>query len=388
MKLDPSQIEAIDMVERESICIVTGGPGTGKSTILREALSRCRANHESFVLCAPTGKAAKRMTETTGVEAKTIHRALGFNPETGWTRDEYNPLEESVVFVDEASMIDVEIFARLLAAIRPGITRLVLLGDSNQLPSVGPGFILGDLVSMDLVPCKVLTKVHRSAAGSWICRNAPKILKGDDLELATLPDFRFVYAEESAEVKVRCAEILRNTDAQILVPQKTGAAGTQAINEHIQEEMNPLRPGEIEWGKAPDLLRPRDRVIHTRNNYDLGVFNGEVGVVESVGNETLSVSFPDRSMPVVYTKPDAFDLKLAYALTIHKSQGSEWPWAIVVAHSTHHFMLTKRLLYTAITRGKQGVVIVGNEKGIKAATKSKKDSTRNTALGDRIRGKI
>ncbi len=389
--LDPSQRDALDLASRKRISIITGGPGTGKTTILRALIDGLDPDVR-VALCAPTGKAAKRMTEATGREAKTIHRLLGFSPiENGFFHTKENTLPFDIVVVDESSMVDVELFADLCDAIDKRTTRLVLVGDANQLPSVGPGAILADLVAGGRVPCARLTHVHRSASGSWICTSAPRVLEGEPIALEDRDDFRFVEVDEAANVPKHCGEVLEDFgDAQILVPQRTGKAGADAINVAMQERFNPLRPGESTWGKAPDALRPRDRVIHVKNNYELGVFNGEVGTVASIDSEEsrLLVDYPDRSLPVVYTRTDANDLRLAYALTIHKSQGSEWPWVVVVVHNTHTFMLTRQLLYTAITRGKQGVVVVGNEQGIANALKCKRDSARNTALNDRVDGNL
>lgn len=389
--LDDSQLVALDLMNSARFGIVTGGPGTGKTTILREALRLLAEYDARAILCAPTGKAAKRMSEATGHKATTVHRALGYYVDDAgqpaWRFHALNPLQCDIVFVDEASMLDVYLCARLLAAVNPAETRLILIGDANQLPSVGPGSILQDLVGMpNAVPCAVLTHVHRSAAKSWICQSAPVLLAGKEIDLAPRDDFRFVRADAASEIAGKVGAILdKRPDAQVLVPQKTGAAGTDAINLAMQERLNPLRPAERVWfPKSANPLRPRDRVIHVRNNYDLGVFNGEVGSIVSVEESRLLVQYPDLETPVVYSKSDAFDLRLAYALTIHKSQGSEWPWVVVVAHSTHSYMLTRRLVYTAITRGKEGVILVGNEKGIAHATANNKDEKRNTALEARI----
>lgn len=396
--LDESQAAALDMAMVEPVCIITGGPGTGKTTILQTLLERLGTINVG--LCAPTGKAAKRMFEATKREAKTIHRTLGYMPGKGvdedgkpifgfWNSNASNPLLFDVVIVDEASMVDVELFAKLLDAINPLRTRLVLVGDANQLPSVGPGSILADLVSSDLVPVARLTQVHRSAEGSWICNNAPRILAGEELDTTPREDFSFVESESAANVPKHCGDVLdEHVEAQILVPQRTGKAGAEAINIAMQKRFNPPRPNELQWGKDPEVLRPRDRVIHTKNNYELGVFNGEVGTIVDVEAKRLLVNYYDRNAPVEYSREDANALKLAYALTIHKSQGSEWPWVVVVVHSTHTFMLTRQLVYTGITRGKKGIVIVGDAKGIERAAKSKRDTARNTALCDRIRGEL
>lgn len=411
MILDDSQRAALVMASREPLCIITGGPGTGKTTILRELLDHMdrrvasefqkesdRGLYPPYLLAAPTGKAAKRMSEATGREAVTIHRMLGYQGEgQGWRHGYERPLQAQVVIVDEASMIDVSLFAGLVEAIDERTTRLVLVGDANQLPSVGPGSVLADLVESGLVPCARLTTVHRSAAGSWICRNAPRILGGDPIDLedadvdgSPVEDFEFAETTDEAEDILRaCREVASaRSEIQFLLPQKTGRAGADAINAALQKHLNPRasRPASVSWGKPPHRLYVGDRVIHTRNDYDLGVMNGETGIVTDVGRASMGVDFGDRA--VVYDRHQSNALRLAYALTIHKSQGSEWPWVAVVVHSTHTYMLTRQLLYTAVTRGKAGVVIVGNAKGVKAALKCKRDASRNTALADRIRGEL
>ena len=387
--LDESQRAALDLIVREPISIITGGPGTGKTTILEQALRELAG--QRVALAAPTGKAAKRMHEATGRPAQTIHRLLKYSPETrSFFHGLDDPLEVDVVIVDEASMIDTSLFADLVEAIDERRTRLVLVGDANQLPSVGAGAVLRDLVTDSPVPCARLTQVHRSKAGSWICTTAPRVLAGEEINTDERDDFEFVDVDVAANVPKFCGDVFERTGAQVLVPQRTGKAGADAINAALQERFNPPRPGEATWGYPPNEVRPRDRVIHVKNDYDLGVFNGECGEVVSIDDAAgvLLVQYPDRNAPVSYSKADARNLRLSYALTIHKSQGSEWSWAIVVVHNTHAYMLTRQLMYTAITRGKEGVVIVGNEAGIAHALRSKRDSKRNTALCDRIRGDL
>jgi len=397
IQLDESQRAALDMITGEPISIITGGPGTGKTTILATALKRMQSDGEFVRLAAPTGKAAKRMSEATGAEAVTIHRLLGWNPaERAFYYSANNPIDCDVVVIDESSMVDVKIFASLLDAIDETRTRLVLVGDANQLPSVGPGAILADLVKSELIPCARLTNVHRSAAESWICTNAPRILSGEALDLEERTDFIFKSVDAAPNIPKFAGDIGRILRErlgalalpQILVPQKTGKAGAEEINQRLQARFNPLIPGTIQWGFEPNFLRVGDPVIHTKNDYNLGVFNGECGTVASIDARGLRVKYADRQGHVTYTKADARQLKLSYALTIHKSQGSEWPWVIVIAHSTHSYMLTRQLLYTAITRGKKGVCIVGDERGIAHALKSKRDTKRNTALCERIMGEL
>lgn len=388
IELDDSQEQALVMMLREPFCIVTGGPGTGKTTILKQALQRMGGR--SVALCAPTGKAAKRMSETTGVEAKTIHRLLMWSPEEKrFWYGESDKLPNDVVIVDEASMVDTELLSHLCKAIDPRRTRLILVGDANQLPSVGPGAIMADLASgCESIPVARLNRTHRSAAESWICQNATKILAGEPFPLKPRDDFRFIEVNEPSNVAKFCGDEMEgNSGIQYLAPQRNGPAGVDSLNKALQARFNLLRPGELEWGKDVKL-RTRDRVLHTENNYDLGVFNGEVGEIAAIEKDAMHVKYYDRQYPVVYSKEEARALQLAYCLTIHKSQGSEWPWVGCIVHSTNTFMLTRQLLYTAVTRAKEGLVIIGNKKGIEAALKSKRSDNRNTALRDRILGKL
>ena len=399
--LDPSQERAVDLVMTAGLGVVTGGPGTGKTTILREALRRLDAGEKppETLLCAPTGKAARRMSEATGRTAMTLHRGLEYGPvfeggtagRMGFRRNAETPLEEDLVIVDEASMVDVELASHLFAAIDESRTRLIFVGDAAQLPSVGPGRVFADLIHSHAVPVAQLTTLHRAAQESWICRNAPRVLAGETPELAATKDFNFYNREDRAKAFDAVMEVVCRVSPkhgiptpQVLVPQKTGPLGANALNASLQSALNRARPGERSMGKAPHVLRPRDRVIQTKNDYQLGVFNGEIGDVVEIASHHVIVAYEGRE-PVKYDKLQAQALRLAYALTVHKSQGSEWPWVVVVCHSTHAFMLSRQLIYTAITRAKEGVVIVGDRKGIALALKNVSPSKRNTGLVERIR---
>lgn len=390
MKLDESQEHAVQLACTAPFAVITGGPGTGKTTTLRVALDRMDARGETYKLCSPTGKAARRMSESTGREATTIHRALGWTP-FGFTRNRHDPIDASVVVVDESSMLDVELCGHLMDAIAPS-TRVIFVGDANQLPSVGPGRILADLVESNAVPVARLTHVHRQAAESWVCRNAPRILNDGDLELGTFPDFRFVEADGADQVARVVADLCAGeyAGAQVLSPQRNTECGVEILNARLQERLNPTEAFKPEWSLGEKRFRLGDRVLQTANNYKLesedgqvGVFNGEVGTVAAFDGSAMVVDFGDRRIP--YTKDAAFGLDLAYAMTVHKSQGSEFPDVIMVVHSAHTFMLTRQLTYTGVTRAKKRLVIVGNRKGIHAATSGKKPPPRNTALVDRMR---
>ncbi|NIR31690.1 MAG: AAA family ATPase [Gammaproteobacteria bacterium] len=394
MKLDPSQKRAVELVCSAPVGVVTGGPGVGKTTCLRTALDELDRVGCSYLLGSPTGKAALRLQEATGRKASTIHRMLGFHPVEGWRHDAENPLDADLVVIDEASMIDVELGAALLDAIDARRTRLMLIGDADQLPPVGPGRLFGDLIDSGQVPVARLTTLHRAAQDSWVCRNAHRAIRGQMPELEPCDDFRFVEIQDAAAIVPALCKLASETipleindEFQILIPQRPRVAGIEAANPALQQALNPPRGDEryIERGKAK--LRAGDRVIHTRNNYTLGVFNGEVGDVVEVTTKGLTVQYADRA-PVEYTLEQTGDLQLAYALTVHKSQGSEWPWVVVVCHSTHTYSLGRQLLYTAITRAKKGVIVVGNKKGIRAAIAEKEPPKRNTGLVERLRGEI
>lgn len=404
LERDESQELAIDLICRTEsgprVGIITGGPGTGKTTCLRRALAQlgpgCKVE-----LAAPTGKAAKRMKQATGQDARTIHRLLEWKPFRGFSRCADAPVEANVVVIDEASMLDIELAAALFDAIGPR-TRLVLVGDVNQLPPVGPGQPFADMIASSLVPVARLTKLHRSANESWVARNAQRVLRGEALELGgDFPDFRFVHCDVAGEIlgKVRGeVEQLRassraDMESQVLIPQSPGAAGCDAANDSLQRLINPLEQGvRLEdtsyLPRKVTNIRVGDRVIQTSNNYVLGVFNGDVGDVMSIEGGKVTVQTLDDAREVVYTIEQSNALQLAYALTIHRSQGSEWSWVVCVVHSTHTFMLTRQLLYTAITRARKGVVIVGDERGIKSALSQGRVPQRNSTLIERMTGQL
>jgi exodeoxyribonuclease V alpha subunit len=401
LELDPSQRAAVDLVMHAPACVITGGPGCGKTTSLRVALDELDAKPAAldvlgnpiprYLLAAPTGKAARRMQEATGRDAMTIHRLLEYGrlPEggIGFRRCASFFIEASLVVVDEASMLDVRLARSLLDAINPRTTRLLLVGDKDQLPSVGPGRVFADVIESGKVPVARLTTLHRSARESWVCTAAREILEGRTPSLDERPDFRFVEVDslDSARRAVvrLVSEQREGREYQVLGPQRTGGGGTVAICKAIQEAVNPAREGAKVWRRDEFEIREGDRVIQTSNNYDLGIMNGELGLVVSIEASKLVVDFDGRR--VEYNALTAQGLELAYALTIHKSQGSEWPWVVVLCHSGHTFMLARQLLYTAITRAKQGVVIVGDRKGVERAIANIDPTKRNTSLVERLK---
>jgi exodeoxyribonuclease V alpha subunit len=393
--LDPSQLRAVDLICSARCGVVTGGPGRGKTTVLRYALDELDARSKRHELASPTGKAAKRMHQATGREARTIHRLLGFNPGAGgWGHNKDNPLDTDLVVIDESSMIDVDVGAALLAAIHARRTRLILIGDADQLPPVGPGLIFGDLVESGVAPVVRLDTLHRSAQESWIHLNAPLILDGVVPSLQTRPDFRFVEVDSAKAILPAVVQLVTkvfpneiDADVQVLIPQHSGDAGIDAANRALQNAINPRKGDAPFLAREKQELRLGDRVIQTRNDYQLHVFNGEIGDVVEIAAGHVLVQYEGREA-VRYTLEQASSLQLAYALTVHRSQGSEFPWVIVVCHSTHTFMLTRQLVYTAVTRGKAGVILVGDRKGLDAAMVKKKPPQRNTALIERMKGKL
>ena len=391
IELNVEQADAVELICSAPIGVVTGGAGTGKTTCLRTALDRLDDEGVDYALASPTGKAAKRMQEATGRDASTIHRLLKYTP-SGFLHTRSEPLDCALVVVDEASMVDVELMDALLDAIDPTATRLILMGDAQQLPSVGPGRVLADLIDSGLVPVVRLVQVHRAAAESWVATQAPRVLLGERLDLRERDDFVCVFGadmERLAKAVVERMEAFESAgiDAQVLVPQRTTALGVDELNRRLQLALNGT-PGPKAWKiGAKHKAFAGDRVIQTKNDYTRGVFNGEVGVVVGLerieGVEVLVVDFDGRQ--VSYAREAAGALQLAYALTIHKSQGSEWPWVIVVCHQAHTYMLSRQLLYTGLTRAKKGVVLVGDQAGLDRALKDASPAKRNTELAERLR---
>jgi exodeoxyribonuclease V alpha subunit len=379
-QLDPSQAAAVELLTtQEPICVVTGGPGRGKSACLNVALDDLERDGARVELASPTGKAASRMTETTGRPARTIHRLLGYHPIDGFSEE---PVDADVVVIDEASMVDISLFARLLERLRP-YTSLALIGDADQLPSVGPGQVLRDLVDAPEIATARLTTLHRAAAHSWVANNAPLIIEGKMPGLGAMqPDFAFSERQTLAEAADEAVGMVVDDQRfQVLTPQAPGPGGTNAINERVQDALRSECDPHAVVGDRRFFVG--DKVVQTVNDYDLGVFNGETGVVEDVLGESAIVACFGKEL-VEVRGPRLLNLRLAYAMTIHKSQGSEWQHVVVIAHQAHAHLLNRSLLYTAITRAKQSVAIVGTAAGVKAAV-SRGSVPRNTALMERVR---
>lgn len=385
------QREAVARAAGGKVTVITGGPGTGKTTIIDALCRIVRARHERVLLAAPTGRAAKRLAESTGLEAKTVHRLLEMNPGSGgFTRGLENKLECDVLVLDECSMVDLPLFRAILAAVPDG-ARLVLVGDADQLPSVGPGNVLRDVIDSGQVPTFRLTEIFRQAARSGIVANAHAVNAGREPSLEA-DDFFFVPREDPEEALQTICDLVADRipkkwgldplrDVQVLVPMNRGAIGTASLNLALQARLNP-RGREVQAG--PRRFRIGDRVLQVRNDYEKDVFNGDLGRVSAFDDDggLLTVEFDGRE--VVYPADEADQLVLAYASTIHRSQGSEYP-AVVVPILTQHFvMLQRNLLYTAITRGKKLVVLVGSRKAIGMAVRNGSGAQRFTRLARRL----
>jgi len=395
IRLAPRQRQALGAALADKVAVITGGPGTGKTTLIRGVVEILGKKEATVLLAAPTGRAAKRLAETTGLAAKTIHRLLEFNPTTAtFSRNRQNTLEAECLVVDEVSMLDVELAASLLEAVPPGC-RLVLVGDADQLPSVGPGNVLADLIASDQFPVVRLDKIFRQAERSLIVVNAHRVNAGKmpRLEGEDDSDFYFVARDNPTAAADLAIDFAARRiperfgldpilDVQVLSPMHRGELGVTRLNERLQALLTPPGPElVVGWRR----FRVGDKVMQVRNNYELDVFNGDLGRVQSFDAEEreLVVEFDGR--PVVIPSENLEDVVPAYACTIHKSQGSEYPAVVIVLHHQHHVMLQRNLLYTAITRGRRLVVIVGSKRALGRAVANATVRRRYTLLADRLR---
>jgi exodeoxyribonuclease V alpha subunit len=399
MFLTEKQREAVQKAYLEKVSILTGGPGTGKSTSLRALLLLLRLRKVDVALAAPTGRAAKRLTEATGVQARTLHRLLEYAPhDNSYQRNEDNPLPHQFVIVDEFSMVDILLFYHLLKAL-PREAHLLLVGDADQLPSVGPGNVLRDLLKSEAIPSVRLTELFRQAQQSKIIVNAHRINAGQlpFMRSEATSDFFFMAEEDPLKIQHLVLDLVQRrlparyhftptTDIQVLSPMYRGPAGVSILNEKLQERLNPHPIAQIEWGGHRFAVG--DKVMQMRNNYDKGVFNGDVGWIRSINRETatLKIEFVEEAGPlfVSYDFRELDELVLAYAVTVHKSQGSEYPVVVIPLVKEHRMLLQRNLLYTAITRAKRFCVLVGQPYALELAVKNERVALRNTALAERL----
>lgn len=392
IEYDEVQAEAIREAVSSKVMVLTGGPGTGKTTTTQGIIAALKAMGLRILLAAPTGRAAKRMSEATGMEAKTIHRLLEYNPKDGYKRNDDNPLEGDALIVDECSMIDLLLMNNLMKAIPAGM-RLVLVGDIDQLPSVGAGNVLRDIIDSKRIPVIRLTRIFRQAQESRIVMSAHAINKGvfPDTSNGKNTDFFFIQQEDPEQavdtivklVKERLPNAYKRptSDIQVLTPMQRGVVGAANLNMALQTVLN---PGQVSLNRSGYSFRQGDRVMQLRNNYDKEVFNGDLGYIERVDMEdrTLFVCFDGRT--VEYDVSELDELTLAYATTIHKSQGSEYPIVVMPVLMTHYVMLQRNLIYTGITRAKKICVLVGTKKALSFAIRNLSVLKRNTKLKERL----
>ncbi|MCB1231755.1 MAG: ATP-dependent RecD-like DNA helicase [Verrucomicrobiae bacterium] len=399
-QLGEEQRRAVSEALTRRFLVITGGPGVGKTTIFKAVLSILVRKQVKPVLCAPTGRAAKRLSESTGAQAVTIHRLLEFLPEGGFARGRSRPLEGDLFVIDEASMIDVLLMQRLLEAI-PNDGHVLFVGDVDQLPSVGPGRVLGDLIDSGIVFVARLTEIFRQSAASRIIAAAHAVNQGQLPDLDTggaEADFFFLERNDPESVLQTVVDVVARRlparygfdparDIQVLTPMNRNSLGTENLNAALQAALNPPEAWKFEIDRFGATFRAGDKVIQTRNDYDKEVFNGDIGNIREITTDPARVVVHfDGDREAAYEPGELDELRLAYAITIHKSQGSEFPVVVIPVSTQHFIMLQRNLLYTAITRGKRLVVLIGDRKAIAMAVKKGESQRRWTGLRERLAG--
>lgn len=415
LELDEMQHTAVKEAARSGLLVITGGPGTGKTTTINTIIQYFESEGMDIALAAPTGRAAKRMSETTGYEAKTIHRLLelsgGMDEHAGFERNEQNPLETDVIIIDEMSMVDITLMHNLLKAVVAG-TRLILVGDVNQLPSVGPGCVLKDIIDSHACNVVRLNRIFRQASESDIIVNAHKINRGEPVSLDNKSrDFFFLKRYDANVIISICIQLIRQKlpkyvnaspfDIQVLTPMRKGLLGVERLNTILQQYLNPPDGKKVEREHGQTIFRVGDKVMQIKNNYQaeweirsrynipiekgLGVFNGDMGIVREINSfsETLTVEYEERRM-VEYPFKELDQLDLAYAITIHKSQGSEYPAVIIPLLTGPRMLMNRNLLYTAVTRARKCVTLVGDEKAFYNMEANVNEQKRYSGLRDRL----
>jgi exodeoxyribonuclease V alpha subunit len=396
--LNQGQQAAVRTALTHKVSVLTGGPGTGKTTAVRTVIRLLESRHLSYALAAPTGRAAKRLAEATGREAKTIHRLLEFKPQKGFQfqRNEENPLDADMLIVDEASMLDLLLTNHLLKAVHPE-SHLLLVGDVDQLPSVGAGNVLNDIIASGVAAVVRLTEIFRQAEGSLIVHNAHRINQGQMPQFAkSATDFFLFPADDAERAADLIVDLVQNRiprrfgfdpleDIQVLSPLHRGAAGVGELNRRLQAAINPPAEGKVQHQQATRVFRAGDRVMQIRNNYDKGVYNGDMGRITALDTVDQRLTVRIDGVDVAYEFSELDELVHAYAVSVHKSQGSEYRAVVAPVLNQHYVMLQRNLLYTAITRAKELVVLVGTRRAIGIAVRNNKITERHTALDTRLR---
>jgi exodeoxyribonuclease V alpha subunit len=398
--LADQQRRAVEAALTDKCTVITGGPGVGKTTIVKAIVHLARLVHRQVALGAPTGRAAKRLGEATVMEAMTIHRLLEYQPHAGgFQRGRENPLDADLVVVDEASMVDAQLFSSLIAAVRPG-AQLVLVGDVDQLPSVGAGAVLSDVIASEAATVIRLTEIFRQAAASQIVVSAHAINRGDVPALdppgtGATSDFYFIARDDPEAARATIVELVAEriparfgfdpvTEIQVLAPMHRGELGTGSLNRALQDRLNPSA-GTPELARGERVFRRGDKVMQLRNDYDKLVFNGDIGVIAAVDGEQGALHVELDGRTASYERAELDQLTHAYAVSIHKSQGSEYPAIVIPLVTQHYMMLQRSLLYTAVTRGKKLVVIVGSKRAVAIAVRNADARRRYTWLAERVR---